>query len=134
MCLQYRQKVLKEKLQANIRKAFNFLTLFYSFSYYFPFSYKKVGIVGHFQTKVGKSRSTRKKVGKSRNNRKSRARWEACKYIALGWGQTNPWGPNLFQSYLPSVHLPISCKICLSNDILTIFPIQMHGRPMLTLL
>ena len=43
-------------------------------------------------------------------------------YIALGWGQTNPWETIFFQNYLPSVHLPISCKICLSNDILTIFP------------
>ena len=50
-----------------------------------------------------------------------------------GVGADQPWGPNFFQNYLSSVHFPISCKICLSNDILTIFPIQMHGRPMLTL-
>ena len=50
-----------------------------------------------------------------------------------GVGADQPLGSNFFQNYLPSVHLPISCKICLSNDILTIFPIQMHRRPMLTL-
>ena len=32
-----------------------------------------------------------------------------------------------------SVHLPISCWLFPSNDILTVFPIQMHGQPMLTL-
>ena len=29
--------------------------------------------------------------------------------------------------------MPISCKIFPTNDILTLFPIQMHERPMLTL-
>ena len=32
-----------------------------------------------------------------------------------------------------SVHLPISCWLFPSNDILTVFPIQIHGQPMLTL-
>ena len=27
-----------------------------------------------------------------------------------------------------SVHLPINCRFCPSNDILTIFSIQMHGH------
>ena len=53
-------------------------------------------------------------------------------YIARGRGQTCPWGP-FFQNHKYSVHLPISIKFFQSNDILTIFPIQMHGRPMLTL-
>ena len=34
---------------------------------------------------------------------------------------------------ISSVHLPICIKFSSSNDILTIFPIQMHGPPMLTL-
>ena len=50
-----------------------------------------------------------------------------------GLGANQSLGSNYFQNYLPSVHMPISCKICLSNDILTIFPIQMRGQPMLTL-
>ena len=52
-----------------------------------------------------------------------------------GVGADQPLWSNFFffQNYQPSVHLPISCKFCLSNNILTIFPIQMHGRPMLTL-
>ena len=33
-----------------------------------------------------------------------------------------------FSNHKNSVHLPINCKFCLSNDILTIFSIQMHGR------
>ena len=41
--------------------------------------------------------------------------------------------PNFFQNHISSVHLHISCKFFLSNDILTILPIQMHGQPMLTL-
>ena len=32
-----------------------------------------------------------------------------------------------------SVDLPIYCKFCPSNDIVTIFPIQMCGQPKLTL-
>ena len=42
-------------------------------------------------------------------------------------------GVVFFQNHKSSVHLPISIKFFPSNDILTIFPIQMHGGPMLTL-
>ena len=52
-------------------------------------------------------------------------------YITPGQGQNNPWNQFLFHEN--SVHLPIYCTFCPSNDILTIFPIQMHGRPKLTL-
>ena len=34
-----------------------------------------------------------------------------------------------FSNHKNSVHLPINCKFCPSNDILTIFSIQMHGQP-----
>ena len=37
----------------------------------------------------------------------------------------------MFHKQIYSVYLPISCKFCPSNRILTIFPIQMHGRPTL---
>ena len=53
-----------------------------------------------------------------------------------GVGADQPLGSIFFfffQNHKSSVHLPISIKIFLSNDILTIFPIQMHGRPTLTL-
>ena len=50
-------------------------------------------------------------------------------HIALVWGQPNPWDP-FFRNHISSVHLPISCKFFLSNDILTLFS---HGQPMLTL-
>ena len=52
-------------------------------------------------------------------------------YTVPGWGQT--WRLCFFQNHTFSVHLPISIKLFPSNGILTIFPIQMHGRPMLTL-
>ena len=32
-----------------------------------------------------------------------------------------------FSNHKNSVHLPINCKFCPSNDSLTIFSIQMHG-------
>ena len=38
-------------------------------------------------------------------------------------------GSKSFQNHKSSVHLPIAFKLFPSNDILTIFPIQMHGRP-----
>ena len=38
-----------------------------------------------------------------------------------------------FQNNQYSVHLTISCWLFPSNDILTVFPIQIHGQPMLTL-
>ena len=38
-----------------------------------------------------------------------------------------------FSNHKNSAHLPINCKFCPSNDILTIFSIQMHGRSKLTL-
>ena len=50
-----------------------------------------------------------------------------------GVGADLPLGSIYFQNHKYSVHLPISIKFFPSNDILTIFPIQMHGRPMLTL-
>ena len=49
-----------------------------------------------------------------------------------GVGADLPLG-SFFQTHKYSVHLPISIKFFPSNDILKIFPIQMHGRPMLTL-
>ena len=53
-------------------------------------------------------------------------------YIAPGIrvGQISPWCPNFYQNFKLSVYLPISFKFSPSNDILTIFPIQMHGQPM----
>ena len=44
-----------------------------------------------------------------------------------------PLGSKCFQNHKSSVHLSISSKFFPSNDILTIFPIQLHGEPMLTL-
>ena len=38
-----------------------------------------------------------------------------------------PLWSNFFQNHKSSVHLPISFKIFPSNDIFTIFPIQMYG-------
>ena len=38
----------------------------------------------------------------------------------------------IFQNHKSTVHLPVSFKFFSSNDILTIFPFQMHGPPMLT--
>ena len=54
-------------------------------------------------------------------------------YIAMGWGQTNPWGPIFFSelpTFSPFAHFlqDLPFKV-----FLTIFPIQLHGRPMLTL-
>ena len=48
-------------------------------------------------------------------------------------GADKPLGTNFFHKHNNSVYLLISCKFCPSNHILTIFPIQMHWRPMLTL-
>ena len=46
----------------------------------------------------------------------------------------SPWGPIFFRIILKySVLLPISCKTFTLNDILKVFPIQMHWGPMLTL-
>ena len=50
-----------------------------------------------------------------------------------GVGEDQPLVSNFFQNHKSSVHLAISFKYFSSNDILTIFPIQMHGPPMLTL-
>ena len=50
-----------------------------------------------------------------------------------GIGTDQPPWSNVFQIHKSLVHLPISSKFSPSNYILTIFPIQMHGRPMLTL-
>ena len=61
------------------------------------------------------------------------AKYKINMYIAPGWGADLPLGSFFFQNHKYSVHVPISIKFFRSNDILTIFPIQMHGRPMLTL-
>ena len=53
-------------------------------------------------------------------------------YIYPGVGTDQPWGP-IFQNHKYSVRLPISFKFFSSNDILTLFPVQMHGPHMLTL-
>ena len=50
-----------------------------------------------------------------------------------GVREDQPLGSNLFQNHKSSVHLPNSLKFFSSKDILTIFPIQIHGPPMLTL-
>ena len=53
-------------------------------------------------------------------------------HIAPEWGQSpadQQLGTQRFQNHKSSVHFPIS----FSNDILTIFPIEMHGRHVLTL-
>ena len=52
----------------------------------------------------------------------------------LGMGADHPLGSKFFQNHKASVRLPISCKFFSSNDILTIFHIQMHGQFSLTLL
>ena len=51
-----------------------------------------------------------------------------------GAGADNPLGEISFHQHKCSVHLPISCKFCPSNHILSIFPHSNDGRPMLTLL
>ena len=49
-------------------------------------------------------------------------------------GADEALGPfSFFQNNQYSVNLPISCWLFPSNDILTVFPFQMHGQPMLTL-
>ena len=53
-------------------------------------------------------------------------------YMAPGWGQTIAPGVQFF--FFRIINLQsISFKFFSSTDVLTIFPIQMHGRPMLTL-
>ena len=54
-------------------------------------------------------------------------------YLTPVQGQMKPLGCFLFQNNQYSVHLPISYWLFPSNDTLTVFPIQMHGQPMLTL-
>ena len=56
---------------------------------------------------------------------------EVC--ILWPWGRADNLGTKFFHKHKYPVHLPISCKFFPSNHILTIFPIQMHGRPILTL-
>ena len=48
-------------------------------------------------------------------------------------GAIEALGTLFFQNNQYTVHLQISCKFFPSNDILTVLPIQMHRRPMLTL-
>ena len=50
-----------------------------------------------------------------------------------GVGAHERLGSNFFQNHQYSVLFPISCKTFTLNYILTVFPIQMPGRPMLTL-
>ena len=51
-----------------------------------------------------------------------------------GVGADNPRvGTKFIHKHKCCAHLPISCKFCPSNHIKTIFPIQMHRLPMLTL-
>ena len=59
-------------------------------------------------------------------------------YITPGQGQNNTWSQFLFQivKIQPICHWQIANLLQvlpIRNDILTIFPIQMHGRPKLTL-
>ena len=55
-------------------------------------------------------------------------------YIAPGQAQTTPWAQNIFIN----INLLSICSFLASflqlNDIFLFFPIQMHGRPKLTLL
>ena len=55
-------------------------------------------------------------------------------YIAPGQGQTTLWAQNIFIN----INLLSICSFLASflplNDIFLFFPIQMHGRPKLTLL
>ena len=48
-------------------------------------------------------------------------------------GSEQPLESISFLNHKDSVHLSINCKFCPSNDIVTIFPNQMQGRPKLTL-
>ena len=50
-----------------------------------------------------------------------------------GAGADNPFGPKYFHKHKSSVHLLIPSKFLPLNDISLFFPIQMHGRPKLTL-
>ena len=53
----------------------------------------------------------------------------------LPWGEADqPLGSKCFHNHISLIHLSISCKCFLSNDILTFFPIQMHVGTKLTLL
>ena len=54
-------------------------------------------------------------------------------FITPGKGHMNPWGQFYFQNHKYYVQWPISFKFFSSNDILTIFYIQLYWRPMLTL-
>ena len=49
-----------------------------------------------------------------------------------GVGADQHLGSNFFQNHKALVRLSISFKFFPSNDIFTIFPIYVHGRPMLT--
>ena len=51
-----------------------------------------------------------------------------------GVGADVPLVSMFFQYHSNSVLLLISCKIFPLNDMFTVFPIQMHRRPMLTVL
>ena len=50
-----------------------------------------------------------------------------------GAGSEQPLESISFLNHKDSIHLPIYCKFCPSNDIVTIFPMQMRGQPKLTL-
>ena len=50
-----------------------------------------------------------------------------------GTGADNPLGLKYFHKHEYSVHLLIPSKFLPLNDIFQFFPIQMHGRPTLTL-
>ena len=54
-------------------------------------------------------------------------------YIAQGWGQMSPWGPIFFRIIDILSSYPFPIFFFSINDILTVFPIQMHRQPKLTL-
>ena len=54
---------------------------------------------------------------------------EIYMYTAAGWGRMSFFGPFFFQNHYYSVLLPIYCKTFTLNDILKVFPIQMHWWP-----
>ena len=54
-------------------------------------------------------------------------------YVVPGWGQMSPWCPFLFRITDIQSYCPFPTRFSL-NAILTVFPIQTHRPPMLTLL
>ena len=93
---------------SSFREDFFFFFFFFFIQFYVPFklfhSYRDESI-----GRWGENQST----------------WGKTMYIAPGWGQTDPWGPKFFRI----INLKSICPFPASfptNNILTLFPIQMH--------